>query len=905
LRSTLLGLAALLSGIAALVWQVLWIRRLSEAFGHGAYAVNTVLAVFFCGLGIGAAWLGRAADERRGSIRLYAALEVLIAVSGFAFGPACDAVERIYLSFAPAEWPLAASLLVKGGASAVLLAVPTIAMGGTLPALLRHAVRTTSELGARVGWLYGANTVGAAIGAAGAVLFLVPGWGVAGATATAAGLNLGAAALAWCGRVRGEGEPARTAGTGPDVRPRRPTALLAAASVSGFVTVGLEVLWTRALAARFLNTVYSFATILTVFLLGLGLASIATAALDRRGLVRRPTLALVFGIGGILGLASVLVLGRIPTSWREGTGASVAGFFLREVGSSVALMALPVFVLGLAFPMIVRLVPSEVGSVGRDSGRVYFVNTIGSVAAPLLVGFEALPAFGLRACIVAVSWLAVLQSVVLAFSRSEGRKRRLGLAAAAPILALAIGSFLPADVRLWRDAPGDRLVDYREGTTTSVAVLDEAGGDRVLKLNNDYVLGGLKGAHLPRREACIPLLLHPAPRRVLFIGLGTGGSAGAAAAWPELRVDALEIVPEVIEMLPWFQASNGGLAELAGSSDRVRLLAVDGRHFVRATPLRYDVVVGDLFLPYRAGEGAMYTREHLDAVRRVLAPGGLFCQWLPLYQFRDADLKVVVRTFCEVFPNVAAFWLHPDPVQPVLGLVGSEAALNLSPASIESRLSRPELRESFAGADLRTPEPLLGGFVAGRETLLRWSAGAPVETRDRPRIEYSAPRNTILSPKDPSAANIAAFLAITEPATADGPFERCPDAERERIAAYQRAYAHLLAAPGSVRALALALQEAPDWELVRTGLKARGRACVESGDFGSAKLAADALERTEEQAHAGLYLEALIARRAGDRTEALRLVREALAKKPDHAASRELLRELESGSDPAAAAPPR
>lgn len=907
MRPALLGLAALLSGFAALVWQILWIRRLSEAFGHTAYAVNAVLAIFFTGLGVGAFLLGRTADRRRGSIALYCVLEVVIAVSGLLFGPASDAVERLYLSFAPAEWPMVPSLCFKGAASAVLLAVPTLAMGGTLPALLRHAVTSSRELGSKVGWLYGVNTIGAALGGAVAVLAWIPELGVAGATAGAAGLNLAAAALAWFGR---NPAPAAPAGSAPAAAAasRRPTLFLAAAALSGFASVGLEVLWTRALATRFLNTVYSFATILCVFLLALGLASVATAWLDRRGLVRRSTLALVLAVGGVFGVVSVLFLSRLGTTWGEGTGSSVADFLGRELRYSVAVMALPVLVLGLVFPMLVRLTHAEVGAVGRETGRIYLANTAGSVAAPLVLGFVALPWIGLKTSLLGVSWACVAFGVLVVLPRASLRPRvSLALGAGAFVAAGAVQLLLPEDIRLWRDAPGDRLVDYREGVTSSVAVLDEAGGDRVLKLNNDYVLGGLKGAHLPHRQALIPLLLHGKPRSSLLIGLGTGGSAGAAAAWPELRVDALEIVPEVVDMLPWFAVSNLRLLERAREGDRVRILCVDGRHFVRATSSRYDVVVGDLFLPYRAGEGAMYTREHFEAVRGVLAEGGLFCQWLPLYQFRAADLKVVVATFCDVFPAVQAFWLHPDAAtQPVVGLVGTVETPVVDGGVLSKLLGWSAIQRLLADADLSRPEPLLASWIADRSALLAWSAGAPVETRDRPRIEFSAALNTIRSPDDPSAESLGAFLALTRPAEEAEIFSRMTAEVRERVAAYQRALGHYLRfASLSRRALAggtgepaleeasRAVLEAPDWELVLGSLMIFARTSIDRGDLGSARGAAGILLRTEGQRHAGLYISALVALRTGDADGARRLARKALEIKPDHRASIELLEHLD------------
>jgi len=908
-RSAFLGFASFCSGLAALIWQVVWIRRLAEAFGHTAFAVHVVLATFFLGLGIGAWLVGRRADRSGGPIAIYCGLEILIAAAGLAFAPLSDAVERFYLSFAPAEWPLSSSLLFKAAACVALLAIPTLAMGGTLPALLRHAVRHREELGVKVGWLYGWNTIGASLGAATAVLLLLPRWGVPGTAAAAAGLNLGAALLAWLARKRDSASFAGAA-RGPDPVPApvadaRTRALLGIAVVSGFVTVGLEVLWTRALATRFLNTVYSFATILTVFLCTLGVASIATAWLDRRGWARRPTLGLVLAVGGTLGLASVLVLGRTPASWAGGTGTSVSGFFLREILDSVLVMSLPILVLGLAFPLLVRLLHAEIGSVGSETGRVYLANTVGSVAAPLLLGFVALPSIGLRSSLCGLSWIGVVCGLLLALPgrqgfRGEGASRwtRRGTFAAVA-LAATLQLLLPAEIRLWRDAPADVLVDYREGVAASVAVLDEAGGDRVLKLNNEYVLGGLRGAQLPRREGLVPLLLHGRPASALFIGLGTGGSAGAAAAVPEIRVDALEIIPEVVEMLPWFDESNAGLARrMVREPERIRVLTVDGRHYVRATPRRYDLVVGDLFLPYRAGEGAMYTREHVAAVRAVLSPGGLFCQWLPLYQFRDSDLRVVVATFCDVFPRVEAFWLQTDPAQPVLGLVGSDEDWSIDPRAIQESLGRPDLAALWADAAIESLEGLLAGWITEREALLEWSRGAPIETRDRPTIEYSAPRNTILSPEDPSGANIARILGCGRSPVEAGPFGRCSPELRGRIAAHQRAFAALLrwdpstGSDGRLAACAAALREAPEWELLARSIKAIGRQSLDRGDLPIARRAAEILRGHAGQEHAGFFLSALVARREGAVDLARRLVAEALRHKPDHKASLELARDL-------------
>jgi spermidine synthase len=202
MRFILLCLAVTISGAAALAYELVWVRRLGEIFGQTAYAVNVVLGVFFAGMGVGAWLLGRVADRRGGPIGLFCVLELLIAACGIGFLTAADLVERLYLSLAPAEWPLSSALGLKALLCVVLLAVPTLAMGGTLPAITRHVVRRSAELGSRLGWLYGLNTLGAAGGVALVMFALLPRLGMRGTLLAAVGGNAAAAVIALAARLR-------------------------------------------------------------------------------------------------------------------------------------------------------------------------------------------------------------------------------------------------------------------------------------------------------------------------------------------------------------------------------------------------------------------------------------------------------------------------------------------------------------------------------------------------------------------------------------------------------------------------------------------------------------------------------------------------------------------------------
>jgi spermidine synthase len=249
-------------------------------------------------------------------------------------------------------------------------------------------------------------------------------------------------------------------------------------------------------------------------------------------------------------------------------------------------------------------------------------------------------------------------------------------------------------------------------------------------------MGGTAAAVAERRQAHLPLALHLNPHRALFLGPGTGITLSAAMAYPDLRADGVELVPEVVEVMPAFAPENNGPFPNAA----VRVTVADARRFVRTTTNRYDVIVGDLFHPAQDGAGFLYTREHFEAVRRRLAPGGLFCQWLPLHQLDETTLRIITRTFTEIFPYASAFLLNFNVDIPVLGLVGSREPLRLTPDWLENRDATPELRQAWKGVNLDRTINLAGCLAADTAALRQFSAGALMNTDDAPAVTFLAPR---------------------------------------------------------------------------------------------------------------------------------------------------------------------
>jgi spermidine synthase len=273
--------------------------------------------------------------------------------------------------------------------------------------------------------------------------------------------------------------------------------------------------------------------------------------------------------------------------------------------------------------------------------------------------------------------------------------------AAAALLLLGVGSALWNPNGLPRThlnaAANEQLLWLREGSHGIVAVVEQIGSRRI-KLDNSYILGGTAAAGDERMQAHIPLLLHPSPKQVAFLGLGTAIPAGAALFHPVEKIIAVELVPEVAQAAAdYFADYNLGISR----SRRAEIRVEDARNFVRGASNKYDVIIGDLVVPWRRGEAGLYSVDHFRAVRRCLNPGGLFCQWLPLFQLSREEFMIVAATFSDVFPNATVWHGDFSPHQPAIGLIGNNDNAPLDPEIVSQRirqLNQDELNPQLAHA---------------------------------------------------------------------------------------------------------------------------------------------------------------------------------------------------------------
>jgi len=245
------------------------------------------------------------------------------------------------------------------------------------------------------------------------------------------------------------------------------------------------------------------------------------------------------------------------------------------------------------------------------------------------------------------------------------------------------------------------------------------------------------------RQAWLPLLLHPQPRRALFLGVGTGVTSLSATVDTNVHVDAVELLPEVIEATSWFASSVATDAH----RDHLRLIHADARRYVRTTHERYDLIVADNFHPARSGSGTLYTVEHFKAIDNCLTEDGVFVQWLPLHQLDLDTLRSIMATYLQVFPHGWAMLASNSLDTPVVGLVGGKENTPFKLDELSSRQLRATTVSRFS--DTNNTLELMGNFFAGPTSLHEFSSSAPINTDDHPVVIYLAPRITYAPDSQP------------------------------------------------------------------------------------------------------------------------------------------------------------
>jgi spermidine synthase len=691
-----------LSGLGAVAVETIWMRWLRLLLGATAPAASATLVAFFAGHALGAAWAARRAARWRRPLVVYGRLELAAAAAAAAvpllLAAGAAALAPVYDSLRE----LPAALTATRFALALVATLPAaFCFGATFPAISAAAAPVLARLGARGAALYAGNTLGAAAGTAAAAFWLPGAIGVRATYGLAIAVLVAAGAGALRIARRGEkadgaapsAEPA--AATAPRSAPPRrsqrrsrvspPTpaiaapALLALAVLSGLCPFAAQVLLIQSFAQVLNQSSLAFGAVLVVVRLSISAASTAVALFVRRasragraGGDERSVLGVALVVAALATAAFPALLAH-TTGGLGYVGAADAGLpYLAAALGTVAGTAGPLLLAGsTVFPLVLALAARAAPdgtAPGAVVGRLASANTAGAIAGALAAPWLLLPAFGPWLAFVAVAAVWGLAALLLP---DTAPRRRAGRAAGLAAGAMAIVLWAPpGKVPVTATAPGERLLAVDSSAAGVVAVVAR-DGERLIRVDGHYALGGSAERVHHERQAHLPLLLAPGARRVLHAGSATGISAGAALAHPIESLSLVELLPAVARAgAQWFSDSNRNVYD----DPRTTVVLDDARNFLATTSEHFDVVIADLFVPWHAGAGALYAREHFEAVRARLLPEGLFCQWLPLYQLSERELRVLAATFLDVFPQTAVFrgdFFGRFPIVALIGFTGA------------------------------------------------------------------------------------------------------------------------------------------------------------------------------------------------------------------------------------------
>lgn len=737
------------SGISALLYQVVWLKYLGFVFGNTVHAAATLIAVFLAGLGIGAFLFSRIA-RKRNPLFVYAVVEALIGAIA-AFSPnAFRLLDELYIasyhSFIDAP---AALTMARVACAALFLLPPTILMGGTLPLLVRAFALDEASDRRAVAILYAANTFGATAGVALAGFVTVPLIGFVATIFVGVLINFSLAlvSVALASAARGAA-PAEVTGAreregATAASPSRAKLLLLASLLMGLTSIADEVFWSRILVLHLGSSVYAYSLMLFSFLIGLATGS---SVVDK--LLRRFEAARVLGIVEIL-LAVVMAL-QIHYFVHF---ADVLEFFARVYGvgsytatllsllsATLSAILIPTALMGASFPLTAHLHRDASGRSASDSvGSVYFFNTIGSILGSFLAGFIIIRWIGSQNGLLLMAAINLLLGVWILMT-SGHRSTALKFAIPAALICLASASMARRDqvllsAGLFTDHESEVLL-FREDVTATVTVRRFAKKYLSLELNGVNVAGtspDLIGTQ--KLQGHLPLLIHPAPKSVLHIGFGSGGTAYAVSTHPVKNITVAEISPEVLETSDRYlrEVNHHVLAD-----KRVRALINDGRNHVLAAPEKYDVILSDSIHPRYAGNGSLYTKDYFELCRQRLNPNGVVSMWLPIYSLTPRNFLMIMRAFHDVFPNTLV-WYVPNVPNSFLIVIGRTEPGPLPLQRIAGKIT-PTIGKELTEIGIRNNYDLLSALLVDSEGVAALTARSEPHMDDRPAVEYESGR---------------------------------------------------------------------------------------------------------------------------------------------------------------------
>lgn len=729
--------------VTSLAYEVIWIKRLGLTLGMSLPARGLVLAMFVAGMGVGAYSLAMLAKRRRLSVRMgFAALQVTIGIMGILLPWAFAAFEHFYESLS----------LIPGGSSheviriagaALLLLPPTALIGAAFPLLTALWKADSGDVTLRgPSILYFVGLVASGVGALLPVL-MIPHLGLTGSSSLLGIINIVIGVTFFWLRVPHRHPIDRLARTPKSSEPLIPFwMLLCLGGLVGFLIFGMEVTGAQYIWLIVNATPHAEALVLCVALLGMALGSGLSVVCLKRGCPPTTLLSVGIAVSVVWQLILILMAENVARQFDSlisqpgEIGATQARMFIGHIALAAVVVGGPAAGYGFAIPGMIGLAGIRSASPADPIGRFWAWHNWGALLGALVTTFLLIPCMGLTISLAVLSALGIAAFALTTPRRATAQWKRAILLASSVIAApVCVLVSIKGDLTFREASAGDarKVIFHHEDGLGVVEVMEErSSGYRFLLSNRLKQEGGTRPEDImaQRIQGYLPILLHERPHNVLVVGLGTGISLGSLLREEVKRVTVVEISRGIIKAAPLFVDAQNGILR----HPKVSLIEDDGRHFIRMTKERYDLIVQDLFFPYQSGVGTLYTIEHYQRCRERLSPGGMMAQWITINQVGPEGLHSLIRTFQEVFPHTT-LWLNGG----YLLLFGGLEPLDLSFDDFMARY-RSDDPLGGVGRVVADPYDFLGRFISTGSAIREWVGAATINTEETSFIEYNTPR---------------------------------------------------------------------------------------------------------------------------------------------------------------------
>jgi predicted membrane-bound spermidine synthase/tetratricopeptide (TPR) repeat protein len=755
-RSPVVYFLFFLSGITALIYEIVWTRMLTLVFGHTVFSVSVVLAAFMAGLGLGSYIAGYAVDRlsintidsSATALKVYGWIEILIFASGTLISLLFlkfSGVYSLFHSFIPESTEL--QNLLKIFFSFILILIPTTLMGTTLPIISKYCVTNDKVIGKQVCLLYALNTLGAVFGCIATGFFLMETFGVLQTVLFAAGINLlvGISALNIYKENGGTIKFTFPKISIPKINwsPEQKF-WMGISFICGFTALAYEVLWTRLLVFSIASTVYSFSMMLAVFLLGIFLGSLLLIPSLSRVKNLRTILIVLQGGVGIYVIGSIYSLDSILSPpWNAYNLGNSTIAFWNYFKDSAALMLFPALLLGMCFPLLIQLISKKHENIGEATGQIYAANTLGAILGSILCGFIFLPHLGSQISFTLLATINFLTMVLLFRTGNylTPMVRRV-MTVVFTALVLFVNISIPSNLLnsfFMRDSAGKRninkLIYFEEGLSDTVAVFKDDYGvldpsaKRLITNGISMSASNMIATRYMKLFAHIPILLVDKPDDVLVVCFGTGQTTGAAGLHPGVKtVDSLELSSSVLNAGKMFADENNNVL----SNPKVNFVIQDGRNHLLTTHKLYDVITSEPPPPRTAFTVNLYTQEYYELQKNKLKPGGIAAQWIPLHSQGEKEVAMHFKTFQSVFPYTMG-WL---PVANEILLIGSNKPIKIDFHKLNKRLQESEIKKDLSSIEVPDIFSFLSNIWLLNEQVIKLGKGVPLITDNHPAIEF-------------------------------------------------------------------------------------------------------------------------------------------------------------------------